>query len=282
MLVARLNGQRIDVRNETVVSDSVKYLTVRFEYSKDWNDYTKTAVFFANDGSVYSVVMLEGNDLYLGENICYVPHEVLKYPRFEISVYGVLDDSVITSGKAVIEVTKSGYCEGETPADPTPTEYQQIISAVESVKEIAQSVRDDADRGVFDGKDAITDQTYNPESGNAQSGKAVAEATDYKMDKFGDIDQDGNVKITTQNFKIYQNEGYVQVEKGDLNIQSEKKLSFKSTANFEKGACVPVSENLDPTAVVNRYYVDLLVGDIETALDGIIAIQNELIGGEEE
>ena len=66
-------------------------------------------------------------------------------------------------------------------------------------------------------RERIVDQTYNPESENAQSGKAVAEAL--------------------------------------------------KTANVD----------------LSNYYtkpeIDSQIGDIETALDNIIAIQNSLIGG---
>ena len=50
------------------------------------------------------------------------------------------------------------------------------------------------------------DQTYNPESENAQSGKAVAEAVVNKMDKFGEV-----TKITNE-------EGYTQttVDVGEM------------------------------------------------------------------
>ena len=67
----------------------------------------------------------------------------------------------------------------ESSSKPTQNEYQQLINLSKSAVDIAQSVRDDADAGLFNGesgKDAVTDQTYNPQSENAQSGKAVAEA----------------------------------------------------------------------------------------------------------
>lgn len=44
------------------------------------------------------------------------------------------------------------------------------------------------------------------------------------------------------------------------------------------GAATPVND----THVANKMYVDGLVGNVETALDGIIAIQESLIGGESE
>ena len=40
---------------------------------------------------------------------------------------------------------------GTAPAEPTPDIVQQILSAASNAEEIAQSVRDDADAGKFNG-----------------------------------------------------------------------------------------------------------------------------------
>ena len=41
-----------------------------------------------------------------------------------------------------------------------------------------------------------------------------------------------------------------------------------------------VADPIEDTDAVNKQYVDNLVGDIEAALDAIIALQNSIIGGE--
>lgn len=202
---------------ESTVSDSVKYETIKFEFPEKWKGYTKTAVFRSGDITL-SVILNGDSYLCIGTDECYIPHEVIKFPEFTVSVFGILGDSRATTQQAVIRVRQSGYAEGDAPDDPTPTEYQQLINLVEETKRVAHSVRDDADSGVFKGdtgeqgekgdkgdkgdaftysdftseqlaalkgdkgeqgpkgEDAVTDQTYTPESENAQSGKAVAEA----------------------------------------------------------------------------------------------------------
>lgn len=183
MINVKIFDKKIIVENLTV-SDSVKFETVKFEFPDSWSGYTKTAVFKANDQEVYNVVLDENNSLCVSADECYIPHEVLKTPCFYLSVFGVSGESVATTTQAKVSVLQSGYSEGEEPSEPTPTEYQQLISLAAQTKEIAQSVRDDADNGAFKGekgepgKDAILnlDHVFNPESENAQSGKAVAEA----------------------------------------------------------------------------------------------------------
>ena len=219
--------------SRAVVSDSVLYERMKFTFPESWDGYTKTAV-FRNGDTVLSIILNSDSDLCVGADECYIPHEVIKFPEFTVSVFGILGDSRVTSSQAAIRVIQSGYGEGDEPSDPTPSEYEQLVNLANETKEIAQSVRTDADNGVFkgdpftysdftpeqlaslkgkdgaDGKDGTNgtdgytpqkgvdyftpddiaslnipsvDQTYTPDSENAQSGKAVAKAVEPKLDK---------------------------------------------------------------------------------------------------
>ena len=138
--------------NENTVSDSVKFDTVKFIFPESWKDYTKTAVFSDDSGVCVNVILEKGNDLCISENECYIPYEVLKSHSFGLSVFGVFGDSMATTTKANIPVLKSGYAEGDKPTEPTQSEYQQLINLATDTKEIAESVRNDADNGVFKGE----------------------------------------------------------------------------------------------------------------------------------
>lgn len=240
---------------ESTVSDGVTFETIKFKFPKTWDGFVKTATFVNQDKKV-SIILNGDSNLCTGEDECYIPCEVLKSPEFAVSVFGVSGDSVAITSQAVISVKESGYDEGYKPSDPTPSEYEQLINLANETKEIARSVRNDADNGVFkgekgdpgepgakgdkgdrgekgetgatgpqglkgdkgdkgdtgeqgiqgvkgdNGEDGYTpqkgvdyftnediaslniptvDQTYNPESENAQSGKAVAEAISEKQ-----------------------------------------------------------------------------------------------------
>lgn len=140
---------------DCTASDSVKYETVKFDFPKCWDGYTKTAV-FKNGDTAFSVILNGDGSLCEGTDQCYIPHEVIKYPEFTVSVFGVSGDSRATTEPAVIKVIKSGYGAGDEPSNPTPDEYEQLINLAKATKEIAQSVRTDADNGIFDGKDGYT------------------------------------------------------------------------------------------------------------------------------
>ena len=198
------DGGRI-VTYGTAVADSVLFEKIHFNFPAEWDGFAKTAV-FTNGETKISVVLNENGKLCTGENECCIPHEVIKAPAFTVSVFGVSGDKRATTQIAQVSVKPSGYGEGAAPADPTPTEYEQLVAIANSAEQLAQSVRSDADSGAFKGdkgeqgnkgdkgdtgavgakgdkgdkgdpgKDAVTDQAYSPTSENAQSGKAVAEA----------------------------------------------------------------------------------------------------------
>ncbi len=136
---------------ERIIADSVKFETVKFTFPESWNEYEKTVVFSNDAGTQLNVVLSVENSLCVGEDECYIPYEVIKSPGFSISVFGIKDESVATTTKEFIRVIESGYTLGDTPSEPTPTEYQQIVNICSNAVDIAQSVRNDADCGVFKG-----------------------------------------------------------------------------------------------------------------------------------
>lgn len=143
------NGE-IQVYDSTT-SDSVKYETMRFKFPKEWKGYEKTAVFRYGD-EIYNVVLNKGNSLYVSKDECYIPHEVIKSPMFTVSVFAILGDSMATTAQAAITVKQSGYALGDEPSEPTPDEYQQLVNIYEATKAVAESVRTDADNGLFKGE----------------------------------------------------------------------------------------------------------------------------------
>ena len=151
MIFANVEGQKLTLKGDTAVSDSVEYLKICFVTDSEWSGYNKTAVFRDSLGNDYSIALIEGNPLCLGNDTCYIPYEVIKAPYFTVSVFGTRYASVITTPEIKVFVQKSGYGDGAKPDAPTPGEYEQILAAVNDIKLIAQSVRYDADNGAFKG-----------------------------------------------------------------------------------------------------------------------------------
>ena len=125
------------VDTATVASGSKNYLKARFE--TPLNDWCKpiTAIFDS-----YTVLLDENNE-------CFIPWEALSAPHtMAVSAFSAdLHTAIVTP--VVIEA--SGYISGETPEPPTPDVYQQLIDIAKNAENVANSVREDADAGNFNG-----------------------------------------------------------------------------------------------------------------------------------
>lgn len=101
---------------------------------------TKTAFFRGADG--------ENHPKLLEDDTCTVPAEALTAPgRVGVSVSGTLGETVITTD--IKSFSLPATLSGGTPSDPEPTVWQQILDKVDETKQIAQSVREDAEAGKF-------------------------------------------------------------------------------------------------------------------------------------
>lgn len=150
MITANVLGQEINVRCETVVSNSVNFLAVNFICDDAWQGYSKKAI-FSNEEKTVAVVFEEGNSLIIDDGCCLVPFEVIEYPGFSLSLVGHKGDSIITTEPVFIPVKESGDIDGAKPLEPTPDQYAQIIEICAQSKQVADSVREDADNGLFKG-----------------------------------------------------------------------------------------------------------------------------------
>lgn len=144
---------------EMVTSGSVNVYLVQFAFSTDWDGLDKTAVFRAGDTKI-SVVLDATNQ-------CQIPWEVLENRNrpLEAGVYGTKNGTVVLPTIwATLGTIKEGASPGENTQPPTPDVYSQILAAASKAEQIAQSVRDDADSGAFDGPPGAS--PYIGENGN--------------------------------------------------------------------------------------------------------------------
>ena len=138
------------VAYQNTVSGNVLSEKIKFNFPSNWNGYTKTAI-FENGNTVISVILNGDDSICTGIDECYVPYEVIKPPRFSVSVYGNKGSSRITTTITYVEVDQSGFKEGNIPASPTPEVYEQLVSIANRALSVAESVRSDADNGLFKG-----------------------------------------------------------------------------------------------------------------------------------
>lgn len=128
LIKATIENQSLSLRFDDVISDSNRFLEIEFEYDSVWDDKTKIAV-FKNGSDEFEVVLLDGNSMFIGDDKCFVPSEVIKAPSFSVSVYGIAGNVVITTNEAAVNVTAAGTQNLE-PAEPTPSLWNQLLNCI--------------------------------------------------------------------------------------------------------------------------------------------------------
>lgn len=108
---------------QQIVSDSRNYLKASFSFSDDDWTGVKTAIF--KNGDVVKHAVLDDN------NECLVPWEVIKLGILHVSVFC---GDLITADTATVYINESGYEDGGTPEDPSPTVYEQIIAMLNEIE----------------------------------------------------------------------------------------------------------------------------------------------------
>ena len=141
------------LRDDEITSGSVG-LEVEFKFSQAWDGLEKVAVFAVNGKRV---------DVLLNEDRCTVPPEALITPGdcLTVGVYGAKEDGSIVIPTVYASAGK--IAEGAEPSGVEPTPQTQPLidqllaaaqaarNAADEAERLAQSVRDDAEAGAFDG-----------------------------------------------------------------------------------------------------------------------------------
>lgn len=198
--------QRLTVVQQPVLA-SGDVGTVRAEYALDsfWNGYTPTGTFFTgkHPEDVYEVPLENG--------ACVIPWEVLQEDGIlYIGLRGVDGSGLVKTAAPVrYRVELGSKCGTDTAKGPTPDVYQRLLTAAENAESIAQSVRDDADAGKFNGKDG-KDGKDGTGSGNSyiteteQCNNIFPEQSYHNLDhspavNFGDITDSPVYNLTGYN-----------------------------------------------------------------------------------
>lgn len=145
LIKAKITDQTLEFTLKPMVaSGGVNEDVIEFEFDELWDGFNTVAVFYRSKRDVFHKKIVD--------NRCTVPSEVLRAQGvFYVGVMGVKDNVTRTTNVLRYELEHGAITVGVKPPEPTPSIYEQILKTVKSTKQIAQSVRDDADAGMFDG-----------------------------------------------------------------------------------------------------------------------------------
>lgn len=169
--------------NNLPVAKCKNLFKAKFNFIGDEWTGTKTALFA--QGEYSKSVVLDDNDE------CVIPWEFFDTDEnMTIGKVSVSCGDLVTTNCATVKITKSGYQESDASVPPSPDVYQQLIELAEDTKKIAQSVREDAHAGEFDGEEgyspkvSLTEEldgvTVTVQNKDGQQSAKVKDGKDYE------------------------------------------------------------------------------------------------------
>lgn len=134
-----------EITASLITSGSICSVTAEFDFDSAWDAFSRTAVFVNGETAIR---VLLGND-----NKCDVPFEVLKSAGFlTIGVLGIKGSQVIPTAPIATRIAEGITTAAEEPDEPTAFVYNRIVMLCQTAMDAAQSVRNDAAAGKFNGK----------------------------------------------------------------------------------------------------------------------------------
>lgn len=166
-------GQQLSfVKKPETVKGTRGYIQCRFSFvSDEWKNGNLRAMF--KNSKLSDVYHCE----VAADGTVVIPHEVL-------AEQGTVSIAAVAEHEDGIRVTTNTVCfyndntiYGEKETDPTPSEYMQVIKAAKEAQKIAQSVRDDADSGKFNGASGKDGKAATIAVGSVTTGEAGSAAS---------------------------------------------------------------------------------------------------------
>lgn len=241
-----------------LASGSKNYVTAQFDLlTEDWTAPI-TAIF-----NEYTVVLDENNQ-------CLVPWEVLANPG-KVAVSAFCGD-LHTATSVLVPVHPGGYIDGQTPQPPTPGVYEQLLGMVQTAVDTANDVKERADAGEFNGKDApqIDDTQASPD--HPWSGAKVDQEVKQLSEQIKKVNKE--VADAREGYFGEQYDSLCERIDGDINnvldkvnVMAYEGTSFHATNTYAR--------NLN----VNRNKVEILGQTIQNCLDHSSADKFALLGG---
>lgn len=146
--------KRIITCKKAIVEDNVGTYKVQLTTDEEWEEFAGSVrMIFYND-HINDESQNPKDVLVTGPEVT-IPWEVLSESgNLYLTLVGEVGSRRIITQKMSdpIVVNRSGVSDGTDPSDPTPSVVELIVATANEAKKIAQSVRDDADAGKFNGQ----------------------------------------------------------------------------------------------------------------------------------
>ena len=212
----------------------------RFKFQGDIWEGEKTALFRMGDTTKAAV--LDANDE------CDVPWEFFDTEGTAYGKVSVFCGDLVTANETSVLIMQSGYTKSDASVPPTPDVYQQIMDIVGDTKKIAQSVRDDAKAGKFNGIDGDSAYEIAVQFGFAGTEEEWLESLRYDhSDEF--LAMAENVR------KAIESEGVIQAKK--VTDAGSEQIKLVNTTGSEQTSAIS-AEGKKQLEAVNKATAEIV------------------------
>ncbi len=151
-----------------IASGGINEDLLTIDFSSEWDDFCKTAVFYRSEEDVYHVI--------IENDSCIIPREVTSEAGiFYFGIIGINGDTVRTSDVIGYTVKKGAITEATAVSDPTPDIYSQILRRIDVLEQLS-GISFDENRMVVTMDSALSSESENP-----VKNKVITEALSKKQ-----------------------------------------------------------------------------------------------------
>ncbi len=286
MLKFTVYGQNIACDYDLAASDSVDYLEAVFIFSRDWDGLYKVAQ-FTDDNATYNAALV-------GDR-CVVPSE-LSCGAVMVSVFGQEQGGTkrITTISCPVNIRQSGFVsDGTDTIPPTPDLYSQLIAQIDdAVAKIPTALSEFSNDTGFITADEVpknmseftNDVGYIAPDENGAITIENRPAGEYIEMKGEGVNIFGMAGVDVNGLSVYIHGGdtTLSANGGVYLLSNDDYVYLLSELDMTSRRIINVANPAEAGDAANKGYIDqlfeTLVGDIDTALDGILAIQSHLLG----
>ena len=291
---------------KTLVGTQVNYDTLKVEFSPEWDDFVKTAVFYTNNKETISMIL----DI---NNTCIVPWEQTENTvTLYVGVFGIKEGIEIPTNFIMLRVLE-GSAGGNAPPPPTISVYMQLIEEFRLARDYVQSqagIATDKALEAFNSAGAAKISEDNAEeykntalnkldevittntelADNIRDGNTLKGQLDSNIDVGGtlkdDLDEDiiaGNLIHNKLNDNTTGSIDRAIEADADLNIGIDKVAPLKDGLDSSIGIATPLKTNLDNSIIdanaINGTLTNPSTGTIKQANDINNTLDEDIIAG---
>lgn len=272
----QVSGNQIEVTERpSVITAGTVGMTAEFAFDRQWDSLSKIALFKAGDKVIATT---------LEENAHTVPWEVLKSSNqwLCIGVYGANREGtvVIPTLWAKISVIHTGTNpEGDPAVDPTTPIWQEALVKAEMGADAQQQLQT-AVEGLAQ---ELCPTLDSPTLSNVMTELiALDRYNEYMLNDHTD-NRENPHNVTCEQLGALTMEHLIDV---NVQIQGVSEMAHNNAVDMAIHANTEESPNpheitCDKIGAATKEELQASIGDMESVLDGILAIQNQLIGGED-